>query len=162
MGKRYLEAGRIINTHGVRGEVKIEPWTDSPEFFIRLKRVFIDGSPVDIRSAKVHKNSVIAAFSGVGDIDGAIGLKNKTVYLDRGDVPLEEGRHFVADIVGLRAVDDETGDDIGVITEVLARPANDVYVISGEREILVPVVPEFIARMDMEEGYVRIHMLEGM
>ena len=111
MDNRFLEAGKIVNTHGVRGEVRILPWADSPDFLAGVKRLYIDGAPVEVLSARVHKSFVIAAFAGVTDIEGAIRIKNKTVFIDRSDVLLEKGRFFVADIIGLRAIDAKTGEE---------------------------------------------------
>jgi len=162
MKNELLEAGKIVNTHGVRGEVKLQPWADSPEFLAGFRSLFIDGVPVKVLSARIHKGCVIAALEGVTDIDGAIRIKNKTVSIARADVKLEEGKHFIADLIGLRAIDAGTGLQIGVVTDVLTLPANDVYVITGEREILAPSVPDFIDGIDIDGGYIRIRMIDGM
>ena len=162
MGSRFLEAGKIVNTHGVRGEVKLQPWADSPGFLASFESLYIDGSPVKVLSARVHKGCVIAALEGVSDIDGAIRLKNKTVFIARDDAVLEEGRHFVADLIGLRAVDAETGGELGLISDMLSLPANDVYVIEGAREILVPAVPEFVEEISITGGYVKFRLIDGM
>ena len=162
MGSGFLEAGKIVNTHGVRGEVRLQPWADSPDFLASFERLFIEGSPVRVLSSRVHKGCVIAALDGVSDLEGAIRLKNKTVYISRDDVDLEEGRHFVADLIGLRAVDAETGADIGKVSDVLSLPANNVYVIVGEREILIPAVPQFVEELDIAGGYIRFRLIEGM
>ena len=159
--ERYLEAGRIVNTHGLGGEVKIQPWADSPSFLTGFRRCFIDGAPVRILSARVHKGCVIALLEGVSDIDGAIKLKNKTICIDRNDVQLEKGVHFVADLVGLRAIDADTGADLGVIADVLSLPANNVYVVRGDREMLIPAVPEFIIETNCDEGFIKIRLIEG-
>ncbi|MCL2152373.1 MAG: ribosome maturation factor RimM [Oscillospiraceae bacterium] len=162
MINRFLEAGKIVNTHGVNGEVKIQPWADSPNFVAGFKRLYIDGRPVELLSARVHKGCVIAALGGVSDFEGAIRLKNKTVYIDRGDVQLGEGRHFVADIAGLRALDVDTGEELGIVSDVLTLPANDVYVIVGEREMLIPAVPDFVREVNIESGYIKIRVIEGL
>jgi len=159
---RFLEAGRIVNTHGVRGEVKIEPWCDSAKDFCRLKRIFIDGREIKMTSARVHREMVIAALEGADDIDAAVRLKNKVVSLDRADMPLPEGRHFVSDLIGLDAIDDKTGEKLGVVSDVLSLPAGQIYEIRGEREILVPAVPEFVAAVDPEAGNVRFRLIDGM
>jgi len=162
MKKRFLEAGKIVNTHGMRGEVKLQPWADSPEFLTSFERLYIDGAPVKVLSSRVHKGCVIAALEGVYDIEGAIRLKNKTVSIDRDEVHLEEGRFFVADLTGLRAVDAETGEELGTLSDVMSLPSNNVYVIKGAREILVPAVPDFIKETNLEEGYILISLIEGM
>jgi len=161
-GRRLLEAGRIISAHGVNGAIKILPWTDSPVFLTNLEHLFIDGKPVKILSSRVHKNCVIAVLDGVDDIDGALRLKDKTVFIDRDCVKLEEGRHFIADLVGLRALDAETGGELGVVVEVMSLPANNVYVIKGSREILVPAMPDFIEETDIDGGFISVRLIDGM
>ncbi|MCL2408877.1 MAG: ribosome maturation factor RimM [Oscillospiraceae bacterium] len=157
-----LEAGKIVNTHGIRGEVRIQPWADSPAFLAGFEALYIDGVPRKLLSARVHKNFVIAAFDGVVNIEGALALKNKTVSISKDDVKLEEGRHFVADLIGLAAIDAESGREIGVVQDVLERPANNVYVIKGEREILIPAVPEFVVEINVEAGYIKFRLIEGL
>ena len=162
MRNRFLEAGKIVNTHGLRGEVRIQPWADSPDFLAGLERLYIDGAPVEIRSARVHKSNVIAALGDVTDIDGAIRLKNKTVFIDRDDVQIEEGRYYVADLVGLCAIEADTGNELGTVADVLPLPSNDVYVVRGDREILVPAVPDYVREVNIEAGYVKLRLIEGM
>lgn len=162
MGDMLLEAGKIVNTHGLSGEVKIQPWADSPEVLTSLERLYIDGTPIKILSARVHKGCVIAALEGVEDVDSAIGLKNLTVFIDRNDVLLEEGRHFVADLIGLRAINADTDEQLGTVADVLSLPANNVYVIKGEREILIPAVPDFVDKIDISGGYIKLRLIEGM
>ena len=159
---KLIEAGIIVNTHGLRGEVRIQPWADSPAVLAGLERVFIDGAPIKVLLARVHKSLVIASLEGISDIDSAIKLKNKIVHALRDDIPLEEGRHYIADIIGLRAINVDTGEEAGTVAEVLSLPANNVYVIKGDREILVPVVPEFIVETNIDEGVVKIRLIEGM
>lgn len=162
MAEKYLEAGKVINTHGLGGEVKIQPWADSPDFLTAFKRYYIDSAPVGVLSARVHKGCVIALLEGVGDINGAIKLKNKTVYIDRDDARLEKGRFFVADLIGLSVTNSQTGEDLGVIRDVLTLPSNDVYIVSGVREMLVPAVPEFVIETNIGEGFVKVRVIDGM
>ena len=158
----FLEAGKIVNTHGVHGEVKLQPWADSPDFLASFDRLFIEGAPVKVLSARVHKGCVVAALDGVSDIESAIRLKNKTVFVARADVQLEKGRNFIVDLIGLRAVDAENGEDLGVVSEVLSLPSNNVYVIKGVREILVPAVPDFIEEINVGDGFILVRLIEGM
>ena len=85
MKSPYLEAGRIVNTHGIRGELKIQPWCDTPEFLCRFRTLYIDGAPVRVTSARVHKGSVLVTLEGVSDIDAALAYKNKVVHIARAD-----------------------------------------------------------------------------
>ena len=157
----YLEAGKIINTFGVRGEVKLDPWCDSAEFLKPLKTLYIDGAPRAVASSRVHKGMLIIRFADVEDVNGAMLLKNKIVYFARSDVHLPTGRHFVADLLGA-AVVDEQGAEIGKLTEVLDMPAGQVYVVQGETEHTIPAVPEFILDIDADEKVIRVHLIEGM
>ena len=121
----YLEAGKIINTFGVRGEVKLDPWCDNAEFLKPLKTLYIDGAPRAVASSRVHKGMLIVRFADVEDVNGAMLLKNKIVYFARSDVRLPKGRHFVADLLGA-AVVDEQGTEIGPpgrSTSCRARPS---------------------------------------
>ena len=157
----YLEAGKIINTFGVRGEVKLDPWCDSAEFLKPLKTLYIDGAPRAVASSRVHKGMLIVRFADVEDVNGAMLLKNKIVYFARSDVHLPKGRHFVADLLGA-AVVDEQGAEIGRLTEVLDMPAGQVYVVQGETEHTIPAVPEFILDIDADGKVIRVHLIEGM
>ena len=157
----YLEAGKIINTFGVRGEVKLDPWCDSAEFLKPLKTLYIDGAPRAVASSRVHKGMLIIRFADVEDVNSAMLLKNKIVYFARSDVHLPKGRHFVADLLGA-AVVDEQGAEIGKLTEVLDMPAGQVYVVQGETEHTIPAVPEFILDIDADGKVIRVHLIEGM
>ena len=157
----YLEAGKILNTFGVRGEVKLDPWCDSAEFLKPLKTLYIDGAPRAVASSRVHKGMLIIRCADVEDVNGAMRLKNKIVYFARSDVHLPKGRHFVADLLGAVVVD-EQGAEIGKLTEVLDMPAGQVYVVQGETEHTIPAVPEFILEIDADGKVIRVHLIEGM
>lgn len=158
--KRFLEAGRIVNTHGIKGEVKIQPWADEPAFLCRFKQFYIDGKPVDVKSARVQKDCVLASLSGVSSIEAAELLRNRVVCIDREEVTLPDGEYFIQDIVGLTAINCDTGAVIGKVKEVMNLPGNDVYVIDCEPELLIPAVPEFINNTDIEGGTISVKVLE--
>lgn len=160
---KFLEAGQIVNTHGIRGEVKIVPWCDTPEFLCDFDVLYIDGKPVQVEDIRAHKGNVLAKLAGVSDIDAASALKNKIVSIDRSDVELPEGRHFIADLIGLEVRDADTGAVLGVIEDVLTPPANEVYVVrGGSKEYMIPAVDEFLAETNVDGGYVRVRVIEGM
>ncbi|MDO4990218.1 MAG: ribosome maturation factor RimM [Eubacteriales bacterium] len=160
--KALIEAGRIVNTHGVQGEVKIEVWLDSPQFLKSFKRLYL-GAEQELRvvSARVHKGFVIAHLDGVDDVNAAMTLKNKTVFIRREDAKLPKGAFFLQDILGARVVD-EDGREIGVLEDVLETPASNIYVVKGESEHLIPAVPEFIKKTDADAGVVTVHLIGGM
>jgi len=159
--KQYIEAGKIVNTHGVRGEVKLQVWLDSPEFMKRFKVIYIDGKPVNMLSSRVHKDMLIATLEGVEDVNAAMCLKNKTVYIDRKDAKLPRGAYFLQDIMGAQVID-EDGNEVGVLTDIMETPASTIYVVKGETEHLIPAVPEFILKTDAKRGIIKVHLIEGM
>lgn len=159
--QQYIEAGRITNTHGVAGEVKIEVWLDSPSFLKKCGRVFVDGMPIRLLSAREHKGFLLAKLDGVDDVNSAMRFKGRTVYIDRADAPLPRGAYFLQDIIGARVVD-ETGGDVGTLESIMETPASRIYVVRGEKEHLIPAVPEFILRTDAEAGVITVHLIEGM
>ena len=159
--KQYIEAGKIVNTHGVKGEVKIQVWLDSPEFLKKFKTVHIDNKAVKLLSGRVHKGFLIAVLDGVEDVNAAMSLKNKTVYIDRKDAKLPKGAYFLQDIIGASVVT-EDGSEIGVLKDILETPASQIYVVQGEVEHLVPAVDEFVLKVDAENAVVTVRLIEGM
>ena len=158
----FIEAGRIVNTHGVQGEVKIEVWLDSPKFFKSFKRLYTaGGQELKVLSARTHKDFVIAKLEGVEDVNAAMALKNKVLSIRRSDAALPHGAFFLQDILGAKVVD-EDGHEIGVLQDVMETPASNIYVVRGETEHLIPAVPEFIKKTDPEAGVVTVHLIEGM
>ena len=158
---RFLDCGQVVNTHGLRGEVRVVPWTDNPDFLLRLSTLYMDGAPIQVTSARVHKGSVIVKLEGTDSVESAMLLKGKTVQLSRTDAKLPEGAFFLADIVGLDVVDEE-GRRLGTLKEVLSPSHQQVYVVSGQREIMIPAVPEFILETNIEVGYIKVRLIEGM
>ena len=161
MKERFIEAGEIVNTHGVRGEVKILPWTDSAEFLAAFRTLYIDGRPVKVRSSRVHKQTVLASLEGVEDVNAAMRLKGRRVFIDRADAKLPEGGYFIQDIIGAEVVT-EDGESIGALAEVIDAPASMIYVVRGDRERLIPAVPEFILKTDADAGIITVRLIEGM
>ena len=161
MKQQYLEAGKITNTHGVRGEVRITPWADSAAFLRGFRTFYIDGQPVRVLRSRVHKNQLIAQLEGYDDVNAAMTLKNKVIHIDRADAKLPEGRYFLKDLLGMRVVSD-AGETLGELADVLDLPQGSVYVVRGAREILIPDVPEFLLNIDAERGEITVHLLEGM
>lgn len=158
----YLEAGRIINTHGVRGEVKIEVWLDSPRFLKSFKRFALDsGEELKVLDAKIHKDFVIARLEGVDDVNAAMRLKGKTLFVRREDAALPKGAFFLQDIINARVVD-ESGAEIGTLVDIIETPASNVYVVKGATEHLIPAVPEFVKKTDPDAGIITVHLIEGM
>ena len=160
--KRLLDAGKIVNTHGVRGELRVIPWCDNAEFLLGFKSFYIDGKPVYVSASRVHKSNLLLKLKGVEDVNSAMLLKNKVLQIDRQDVKLPEGTYFIADMIGLKVLDDATNNEIGKIAEVLNLPANDVYIVRGEREYMIPAVKAFIVETNVQDGYIRVKMQKGL
>ena len=165
MLQQYLEVGQVTNAHGLAGEVRVHPWADSPEFLCQFKTLYVDKShrPVKVERARVHKNMTIMKFEGVTDMDGALAMRNAVLYIDRKDAKLPKGHFFIADLMGLEVRDAQSGAVLGKIADVRTLPSNNVYVVQGgEREILIPAVDAFVAETNVEEGFIRVNLIEGM
>lgn len=163
--EQYLEIGKITNVHGIMGEVRVQPWADSPEFLCQFKTLYVDKAhwPIEVERARVHKNMVILKLHGVTDVPSALAMRNAILYIDRKDVHLPEGAFFLADIYGLEVRDAQSGQVLGKVADVLTLPANNVYVVrGGERELMIPAVPQFIAETNPEGGYLRVNLIEGL
>ena len=165
MLQQYLEVGKVTNVHGLMGEVKVQPWADSPDFLCQFKTLYVDDAhwPIQVERARIHKNMVIMKFEGPSDVPSALSLRNAILYIDRADVDLPEGTFFLADIHGLEVRDAATGEVLGKIADVLTLPANNVSgVKGGAREMMVPAVPQFIAETNIAGGFIRVNMMEGL
>ena len=158
MKLQYIEAGEIVTTHGVRGEVKVLSWLDSPDMLCEFSRCRIGGKEYAMDAVRVQKTCNLVKLRGVDTMEDAQKLRGKTMELYREDISDE--LIFAAELVGVEVFAGETS--IGKITEVLDYPGNSVYVVQGEREYLIPAVKEFILSTDMEKNEMRVKLLEGM
>ena len=166
MKKLYLECGKIINTHGVAGAVKLESWCDSPSVLARLKRIYLQKGEVykeiKVLRASVFKRFVIATLEGITDVDSAAAMKETVVYAAREDLPIKKGSHFISDLIGLPLIDADTNEEYGILDDVINTGASDIYVVktpNGER--MMPAVPEFVKEIDTERA-IFISPIEGM
>lgn len=165
MKEQYLEVGKITNVHGLMGEVRVQPWADSPDFLCQFKTLYVDKThwPVQVERARVHKNMVILKLNGVTDVNGALAMRNAVLYIDRDDANLPKGNFFLADIYGLEVRDAETDEVLGKVADILTPPANNVYVVrGGKREIMIPAVDQFVKEINVDEGYMKVALIEGM
>lgn len=155
------EIGKIVGTHGIRGELRVEPWCDSPAFLAGFSTVFLRGKPYAVESVRTHKSLALIKLESVDSVEAAQALREVVLHIDREGVTLPEGRYFVKDLIGLSVMD---GDErIGTLTDVLSMPAHDVYQVRGDDgEHLIPAVPEFVKEIDIESGIMRVSLIEGM
>lgn len=154
----YIEAGEIVTTHGVRGEVKVLSWLDSPEMLCEFDRCRISGREYVMDSVRVQKTCNLVKLRGVDTMEDAQKLRGKTMELYREDISDE--LIFAAELVDVEVFAD--GASIGRIKEVLDYPGNSVYVVQGEREYLIPAVKEFILSTDLEKNQMQVKLLKGM
>lgn len=161
MEKRLLETGEIVSTHGIHGEVKILPWADAPDFLLQFETLYLNGKPYEVEASRVHKTCVLVKLRGIDTPEKAMGFRGQTVSVDREGLTLPEGSVFIADLIGCRVLDD-TGTEIGKIKDVLTMPSSDVYVIQGEKSYMIPAVREFVREINVAEGFVKVHLIEGM
>lgn len=166
MRKQFLDTGKIVGTHGIRGEVRIDPWCDSPEFLCAFKKLYLDENGetfIEVKS-RPHKHIVLAKIKGVDTIEQAERLRGKIVYINRADIQLDEGVNFVQDLLGLEVTDAESGSVYGKITDVLRTGANDVYEITDDsgKKYLAPVIDEVIRETNVDGGYIKITPMKGL
>ena len=163
MKSQFLETGQIVNTHGVRGEVKIMPWADSPDFLCQFDTLYMDGNPIRVLSARPDKTMVLVSFEGIDTVEKAMRLKGKVLSVDRAQIKLPSGRYFLADLMGLKVLNAATGEDLGTVEDILTPPAHNVYVVRGNgKEYMIPAVPAFVAETNMEGGYIMVNLIEGL
>ena len=160
MKQQYLEAGQIVSTHGIRGDVRVLPWADGPEFLTLFDRVYLKGREYAVEAARIQKTCVLLKLRGVDTMEAAQALRNTVVEVNRDDVELKEGTYFIADLIGLPVFAE--GKQIGKVKEILTMPGNDVYVVEGQHQYMIPAVKEFLLETNLEEGFIRVKLIEGM
>ena len=163
MRVEFIPVGQIVNAHGIKGEVKLNPMGFDPEFLADFDVLYIGGKRTEVKAARVHKSVVLLTLPGVNDMDAALALKGKTVTICRDDVEVPEGYYFDEEIEGLQVVDSATEAVIGKVKRVLTYPAHKIYEVKGEREYLIPAVPEvFIESVDLDSEIIRVHLMKGL
>ena len=158
MKLEFLEAGEIVSTHGVRGEMKVLPWGDSPDFLMDFDRVRIAGKDYIVESCRIQKTCNLLQLKGIDTMEAAQALRGKTVEIYRCDVSGDV--IFAAELIGVVVYAD--GQEIGKITDVLDYPGNKVYVVKGDYEYMIPAVKEFVLSTDMDNNTMHVRLIEGM
>ena len=162
----YIECGKIVNTHGCFGAVKAESWCNTPKEMAGLRHVYLKKGDTyteyNVLKASVFKQFVILTLDTVNTMDFALSLKGQTVYAKRKDFHLEKGEYFIADLIGLPVIDADTDQIYGTLSETINRGASDIYVVHTENgETMIPAVPEFIDRVEIEKG-IFVRPIAGM
>lgn len=159
-----INIGKVVTTHGVRGEIKVYPHTNVDKMFDKLKKIYVGDEEKKVIAVKYAKGCPVIKLDGILTVEMAKELVGRQIFAEEKDLPkLEENSYYLKDIIGLTAVD-ETGSEIGKITDVIFTGANDVYEITTpeEREILVPAVKEFVLKISLENKTVTVKLIEGM
>lgn len=166
MKKQFLEAGRIVGTHGIQGELRVEPWCDSAAFLSRVKTLYFDGGKTDagLLSARVHKTLLLVRLEGVESATAGDLLRGRVLYLNRADVRLPKNRFFVEDLLGLSVEDAATGAVYGTLLEVLQTGANNVYRIRNDagEDFYFPAVDAMIEKTDIDGGRLFVRPIPGI
>ena len=158
-----INVGRIVNAHGIKGEVRVQPRDGDPYFLTEFKTFYIDGKPVTPTANHVHKSLVLMKFPGVDDMNAALTWKDKVLYIRREDAHLPEGEYFDDELLGVEVYDEATGALLGEIKRVETYPASKVYTVKGEKEYLIPAVKDaFIRSVDLDRNRMEVHVWEGM
>lgn len=163
MRMETIRIGRIVNAHGIRGEVRVQPINQDPAFLTCFKTFYLDGKPIRPTANHVHKSLVLMKFPGVDNMNAALALKEKVLYIRREDAPLEDGECFDEELLDMEVYNEADGALLGRITRVDTYPASKVYTVKGRKEYLIPAVPEvFIKSVDLDCNRMEVHVLEGM
>jgi 16S rRNA processing protein RimM len=165
--KNYIECGKIINTHGCKGGLKLESWCNTPEDLAGMKKIFMLESGAykkyKVKKASVFKQFVLFDLDTIDDMDKALLLKNQVVYADRNDFDLEDDEYFIADVIGLDVIDYNTNKCYGKLSDIINRGASDIYVVKTENgEVMIPAVDEFIKKVDIKNNIILITPIQGM
>ena len=168
MIKEFLEIGEIVGTHGIRGEIRFNPWCDSPEFVKKFKTLYYDsngGCAAQIKTARPHGNIVLLTIDGIDTVEKAQKLRGKVLYMKRSDAKLPEGTYFIAELIGCTVYDADNPDKIyGTLSDVSETGANDVWHIkdSGGKEYLIPSIPDVVIETDVAQNRIVIRPLKGI
>ena len=166
MKKQFLETGKIVGTHGVKGMVRIQPWADSGEFLTQFKTFYLDAAgQKELKAERIqpHGTVVLAKLDGVDSIESAEALRGKVIYINRADIDLPADRYFVSDLLDCTVYAADGTTVLGTLSEVSETGANDVWHIrKGEREFLVPAVDEVIVSVDVDAGKIVLNPMKGI
>lgn len=166
MVQDYLEIGKIVSTKGLKGEVVVECWCDSPEFLGKFKELYTKKGKEKFKVLKfrTHKRNAVILLEGIDDIDKAQAVRGYILYINRKDIKLEKGRYFIQDLIGLEVFDVDKDKKYGKITDVLKTGANDVYQVTDEdgKNYLIPVIKDVVKEIDIPNNKVLIKPLRGI
>ena len=165
---KYLEIGQIVNTFGIKGMVKVQPFTDDIEQFENLKTIYIknksEQKEYEIEEVKYHKNMILLKLKGINNIEEANLLRQSYLLKDREkEEPLKEGTYYIVDLLGLEVYDDN-GNLLGTLEDIFNTGSNDIYVVKNElgKQILLPAISEVIKEIDIKNKKIIVHIIKGL
>lgn len=168
MGKEFMEVGKIVSTHGIKGELKVQPWCDGPEFMENFDHLYLDAqgaTSLHILGVRGQKGMAYLRVEGIDSLEAANPYRGKVLYMRRSDVQLEEGEYFIQELIGLQVMDADQPERVyGKLTDVSPTGANDVYHITTEqgKELLIPAIPQVIIEVDLPGERMLIRPMEGL
>ena len=162
--EELIETGKVVNTHGVNGEVRVQSWADNPNIMLGFDHVYIEGRRFDIAHARINKSNLLYKFYDVDNLNKAELLRNKIVYAERSQFKLKKGTYFIKDLLNLNVVDVDTGRSYGSLVNVLQTGANDVYELKDEtgKVRMIPAIKDCIIETNITERYMKIRPLPGL
>ncbi len=164
MKKEFLEIGKIVGVHGIKGFMKVQYWCDNAEFFCGFKKLYLNENEcLEVESSKPHSNIILLKAKGISTIEQAESYRGKVLFIKREDAVLDEDRHFIEEVIGCNVYDNETKELLGKITDVTQNPANDIWHIEKDgKEYLFPAIDEFVVSVDVEAEKAVIKVLKGI
>ncbi len=167
MIKDYLEIGQIVGTHGIKGEIRVNPWCDSPDFIRQFKTLYYDKKgekAVSVTACRSHGNIALLKLGGIDTVESAAALRSKVLYMKRSDAEIDDGSYFIAELKDCTVVDAENENIIyGILSDVSQTGANDVWHIKKDgKEYLIPSIPDVVKSVDVVSGIIKITPLKGI
>ena len=163
---QFLEVGKIVGTHGIAGEMRVQPWCDSPKFLTKFKTLYKDKngqSSLNVRSARVHKNVVLLKVEGVDSIESAERMRNQVLYISRDDANIPNGEWFVQELINCSVFDADDGSLLGVLSDISQTGANDVWHVEKDgKEYLVPAIKDVVVSVDIDAEKIVIRPIKGI
>ncbi len=166
--QQFFEIGQIVNTFGIKGMVKVVPYTDDIQRFDKLKKVYLvskkEKKEYEVEEVKYQKNMVLIKFKGINSIEEAEELRNQYIQIPREDaINLEEGSYYIADLIGMKVITEE-GENLGILEDIYNTGSNDIYVVKNElgKQLLLPAIQDVIKKIDLEEEKMTVHLIEGL
>lgn len=167
MKQQYLEVGKIVNTHGIKGEMKLQLWCDDIDFLKQFKVLYLDSRGEQgrkLRSVRPQNGNALICLEGVHSIEAASLLKNQVLYINRSDAQIPEQSHYIQDLIGCKVTDIDTNAHYGKVVDVINLGASDIYVVKNNKnqEIMIPAIPEIVLKIDMEAEDIKIKKMKGL